>query len=171
MRSNALSSVVNTFGQRDTAPMRTTFAERLLRLPVPTVAAVLIGSAYFVAARGVQNFFPFSVLDMYAGSGARTATRLLAIDQTGSALQVTRFDQWRCDRPLDADKIECPEQGRLDGIEYVNRELVSYIDEHAASGANGESLRLVRRVWRLEDRPGPPAYTDCPVAICTARRR
>jgi hypothetical protein len=151
--------------------MAKTLRDRLLDLPVSTVVAVVIGIAYFTASRGVQNFFPFSALDMYAGSGARTATRLLAVDASGRALQLDQFDQWSCDRKLDADAIACPEQGDVRALAYVNRDLVSYIDQHQGAPVAGESLLLVRRVWKLEDTPGPPPHSDCAVARCVARRR
>lgn len=135
------------------------------------MVSLLIGGGYFFAARGVQNFYPFSVVDMYANREPYPPSRIIAVDARGAAWEVTQFDRWRCAGPVSADPQPCPAAGEYSPIGYVDRDAVNHIAAHASDHAEGEPVRVVRRVWRLDGQPGPPLHIDCPLSACTAVRR
>lgn len=144
------------------------------RRKLAMLAAWAIAIAYLLAARGVHNFFPLSVFDMYQGRSPDVASRVLVvIDASGEAAEITAFDAFSCAPawPKLDDVRSCAhhDQGR---VEYVARDLQVHFDAHVASDASGmEGARLVWRTWKLEDRPGPPAIDDCLLAVCRVRRR
>lgn len=146
-------------------------SERAKRLSISTVVSLVLGTGYFVASRGVRNLFPFTTLDMYAHTGQTSATRIFAVDASGRMHQVTSFDAWSCDKPLDTSQAACPEMSRFDHIDYVSRDIAQHVDEHKGDDPRAEPVRLVRRVWRLDDRTGPPPSEDCTLATCRARLR
>lgn len=133
-------------------------------------ASVAIGAVYFGASRGVENFFPFTVLDMYANHVGSTPSRILAVDTHGEAHEVDEFRGWRCAAPLQGDLGACPAAPDFQRLGYVDRSALDAIRERPGDGA-GERLRLVRRVWHLGAQPGPPPRVDCPISECRARRR
>ncbi|MDI1449531.1 hypothetical protein [Polyangium sp. 6x1] len=137
------------------------------------VAAWAIAIAYLLAARGIRNFFPLSVFDMYQGRSPDVASRVLVVDAAGEAAELTAFDGFSCAPawPKLDDVRHCAfgDQGR---VEYVPRDLQIHFDAHVTSDAAGmEDGHIVWRTWTLEDRPGPPASQDCQLAFCRVRRR
>lgn len=134
------------------------------------VASLAIGAAYFCASRGVENFFPFTVLDMYANPSGGVPSRIMAIDARGVAHEVDEFRGWRCDAPVEGDLGLCPAARDSQRIAYVDRDAADYVRQHPGNGA-GEPVRVVRRVWRLGRAEGPPPRSDCPIAECRAVRR
>ncbi|MFO0627598.1 MAG: hypothetical protein U0325_18465 [Polyangiales bacterium] len=133
-------------------------------------ASLVIGSAYFVASRGVENFFPFTVLDMYANHIGGTPSRILAVDARGEAHEVDAFVGWRCAGSLQGDVGVCPAAPDFQRLGYVDRSALDTVRAHPGDG-NEEPVRLVRRVWRLGEQPGPPSRVDCPISECRAVRR
>lgn len=140
------------------------------RLDGPLVASVVIGAVYFVMSRGVENFFPLTVADMYANRMGDAPSRIVALDARGVAHEVDGFVGWRCEGSVDDAPRRCAGVGDVDTIGYVDRSIAAHIRENPGDGA-GEPLRVVRRVWRLDARPGPPPRVDCPIVACRARRR
>lgn len=134
------------------------------------VASLAIGAAYFGASRGVENFFPFTVLDMYANHSGGVPSRIIAVDARGVAHEVDEFVGWRCDSPVEGDLGVCQAAADSQRIAYVDRSAADHVREHPGRGA-GEPLRVVRRVWHLGGAEGPPPRTDCPISECRAVRR
>jgi hypothetical protein len=158
--------------------MKTPLAHRLFAPPAAElgpslrvlVASLTIGAVYFGASRGVENFFPFTVLDMYANPIGAAPSRILAVDARGAAHEVDEYAGWRCASPIEGNLGVCPDARDAQHLGYVDRSAVDHIRAHPGGGG-GESLRLVRRVWRLVDREGPPPSVDCPISVCRAVRR
>lgn len=140
--------------------------------PRPGLAAtvsLVLGASYFVASRGFQNFYPFSILDMYAERHEGSPSRIMAVGADGRAREVTAYAGWRCDPPLVEARPDCPAvAGHILTINYVDRSALEHIASHPGRGPAGEPVRVVRRVWRLGSRTGPPPHVDCPLAACRA---
>lgn len=138
-----------------------------------TIVSVVLGVAYFAVSRGFQNFYPFSVVDMYAGRPDGDPSRILAVDASGRARELSAYVDWRCDGPVSEAQVSCAAlPGRAMTIGYVDRDVLAHITDHPARGAAvGEPVRVVRRVWQLGARSGPPPHVDCPLASCRAVRR
>lgn len=126
---------------------------------------------YFAISRVVENFFPFSVLDMYSTADTETASRILARDASGHAYEVDHFDHWTCPAPLHPEARACADSGDVNTISYVDREAAIYLDHHRGRAGEGAPVDVVRRRWHLSDRAGPPSFDDCPLLHCQATRR
>lgn len=140
------------------------------RVSARLVAAWAIFAAYFVAARGVGNFFPLSVFDMYQGRAPEAAARIVAVDERGRTSELSGWKDFDCEggSPRLTERIKC---GRPDQtVPYVARDLQGYVDANLGGGA-GEPLSIVSRTYRLTEGSGPLEFSDCLIARCTARRR
>lgn len=140
------------------------------RLGLTTIVSLVLGAGYFMISRGVQNFYPFSIVDMYAERHAGFPSRIMALDARGRAREVTRYVGWRCDAPVTEERPPCPAvTGHILTIGYVDRAAIEHIERHPArAGVEGEPVRVVRRVWRLGSMDGPPPHTDCVMTTCRA---
>lgn len=144
----------------------------LRRRTLPFVAAWAIFITYILAARGIRNFFPISAFDMYQARAFTVASRVLVVEATGKALEITNYDAFQCspERPNLADVSHC-ENRDVGRVEYVPRDQQIYFDEHVHPNVqNGVDVKLVWRTFLLEDRPGPPVHSDCVLAACRARK-
>ena len=140
---------------------------------LPFVVVWAIFFAYLLAARGVRNFFPISAFDMYQGKSPTTASRVLVLDATGQTSEMTSYEAFQCDppRPNLADVDHCDYAG-FGRIDYVTQDLQIHLDAHLQpSVSGGHEVKLVWRKFTLEERPGPPTFADCPLAVCLARRK
>ncbi|HFE46561.1 MAG TPA: hypothetical protein ENJ18_13885, partial [Nannocystis exedens] len=52
-------------------------------LPSAAIVAWTVFITYFVAARGIQNFFPLSVFDMYRAHAPAVVARIIITDPKG----------------------------------------------------------------------------------------
>jgi hypothetical protein len=146
---------------------------RRIRPTLPFVLVWTIFVVYVVAARGVRNFFPISAFDMYQARSPDIASRIMAIDLSGQTVEIERFDVFQCDPPQPAleNNRHCSHAG-VGRVDYVVRDKQIYLDGHLSNNlSGGEEVKLVWRTVVLEDRPGPPASSDCILANCRARRK
>lgn len=146
-------------------------ALRQKALPFVVVWAIFI--AYILAARGIRNFFPISSFDMYQAQSSTMASRVLVVDSSGKPSEITQYEAFQCDppRPNLADVTHC-EHAETGRVEYVARDQQIHFDEHVRQDVqNGVEAKLVWRTFRLEERPGPPTYTDCVLAVCQVRKK
>jgi hypothetical protein len=121
----------------------------------------------------VKNLYPFSVFDMYS-SHVASASRVLARDAGGRAAEVTRFDGWQCDAPVDVSAARCAALPRFDYTPYKDEELAGWVRQHAAPPtspppASAAPVDLIRRIWRLT--PDGDRVEDCLLHHCRAARR
>jgi hypothetical protein len=121
----------------------------------------------------VYNAFPFSVFDMYEGRSPAVATRILVLDGAGRTSELHRFDAFQCEpaAPQLEDIRSCGDAAVWGQISYVARDAQIYLDAHRKEVSSGEDVRVVARVWRLREQPGPSPYEDCELARCRAVRR
>lgn len=129
---------------------------------------------YFLVARGFENFFPFTVLDMYATKSSSTSvSHVMALDAQDQAQEVRRFGEWRCDTVIAPNQGLCQEHGTFDRISYKDRDNLDYVfhKNYSSTPSAGEPVKLIRRIWRLDDRAGPPPFEDCVLTSCRAVRR
>jgi len=140
------------------------------RAPAFVVVSCFFAVSYFLISRGCENFFPFTDLDMYAGWITRTSSRILAETAPGRVVEVERFTHWRCDAQIEPDRTHCAGFPHYDSISYVDRDLIEHIRRHPGTGAEPGSapLTLIRRVWFLDDRVGPPPHRQCTLTRCRA---
>ena len=54
---------------------------------------------------------------------------------------------------------------------YVVRDQQLWLEAHLDPTGGPEAIAIVSRAYALAERPGAPAFTDCVIARCTARRR
>ncbi len=138
----------------------------------PHVAALLswfIAVAYFLVSRGVQNMFPFTVLEMYSGRSEPSSSRILAIDERGGVHEVNHMDAFRCDDDITPEQSHCPDPERhYYHIDYVDRDLIDHLRSHPGTGQepSAEPFTIVRRVWQL-DAPSV-SHEDCVLTHCRA---
>ncbi len=129
----------------------------------------LIAAAYFLVSRGVENLFPFTVLEMYSWRSEPSSSRILALDERGGAHEVNRLASFRCDDDITPEKSHCPEPGHhYYSIDYVDRDLIDHMRSHPGTGQepSAESFTLVRRVWQLD--VSPVTHADCALTRCRA---
>jgi hypothetical protein len=112
------------------------------------------------------------VFDMYRRRAPDVASRILVVDGTGRASELGRYEAFLCEPArLELGRAErCPlaQKGRID---YVVRDMQIYFDAHLSNEKGPEEATIVWRTFTLEDRPGPPAFEDCVLARCSARRK
>jgi hypothetical protein len=138
---------------------------------VACVAAWAIFATYVLAARGVRNFYPLSVFDMYQAHAPDVVARVLVIDATGDTAQIEDFEAWTCAPELvlrDVDRT-CGAEHRP--LEYVTRDQELYVHAHRGEAPGSETVTVVSRAYVLRPRAGEPAQSDCTIARCTATRR
>jgi hypothetical protein len=140
------------------------------RRSLPWLVAWLVFTAYFLAARGVQNFFPLSVFPMYQRHAPDVVGRILVLDGRGRETALDRFESFRCEpeRPAIMSQEHC---GRPEvAFEYLAREHQVYLDAHLGDGGPVE-LRIVSRVYHLSAADDGVPSEDCEIARCSARPR
>jgi hypothetical protein len=145
----------------------------LRRKALPFVVVWAIFVAYVLAARGVRNFFPISSFDMYQAQSSTIASRVLVVDSSGKPSEITQYEAFQClpPRPKLTDVTHCEHAG-VGRVEYVGRDQQIYLDEHRRQDLkNSHEAKLVWRTFSLEERPGPPTYSDCVLAVCQVRRK
>jgi hypothetical protein len=140
-------------------------------LPVVAVWAIFI--AYVLAARGIRNFFPISAFDMYQRQSPTIATRILVVDAAGASSEITQYDAFQCNPAQSKlENVQHCEGAAIRGPGYVVRDQQIYLDAHLRSGSiEGPEAKLVLRTFTLEDRPGPPTFSDCALAVCRVHKR
>lgn len=130
---------------------------------------------YVVAARVVGNWFPLSTFDMYQAHAPEVVARVVVLDAAGSKRQLGHYEGYACEpAPLRLAEVvaeRCREDHRP--LPYVVRDQQLWLDAHLDPGDGGgtEAIAIVSRAYVLAERPGAPAFTDCVLARCTARRR
>lgn len=134
---------------------------------------VLVLTGYFGLARMIGNLYPFSTFPMYSGSrNDASASRIVVRTPDGKLEEVDQYVAWSCDASLDdVGPARCPELEMFYNIPYIDRELLDYVEAHSASDRGGESVELVRQVWRFPDGPGSPRGEACVLARCRVRRK
>ncbi len=123
---------------------------------------VLVLVGYGLAARGVENLYPFSVFPMYAGTAEAATSRIMARTEGGAVVEVTAFAAWSCEALPSLETTSCHD---IRGIPYIDREREAYVREHPLGERSGEPVTLVRRVFSFDGKSRPEA---CPVAQCRA---
>jgi len=129
--------------------------------------------AYVLAARGIRNFFPISSFDMYQGRAPTIATRILVVDDIGHSSEITQYDSFQCNpaKPK-LENVQHCQGAAIRGPNYVVRDQQIHLDAHLRSGlTDAPNAKLVLRTFTLEDRPGPPAFSDCVLAACLVHKR
>lgn len=127
---------------------------------------------YVVAARVVGNFFPLSVFDMYQAHAPEVVARVIVLDGAGGKQELGRFEAFACEPgPVRLAELEgrCGAEHRPPP--YVIRDQQRWLDEQLDPAGGPEAITIVSRAHVLVERPGAPAFRDCVVARCTARRR
>ena len=131
-------------------------------------AAMLMGT-YVLAARGVGNLFPISTFEMYGRSAPGSASRIVVRRAGGGLEEVTAFEAFECSEPIDGDPIACLDAWPYEHVPAEDEGAVAHVRDHAArlDGA-GESVEIVRRIWRLRGETAPEVE-DCALARCSVR--
>lgn len=131
-------------------------------------ALAMIG--YVVVSRKVGEQYPFGPLSMFSG-GLRVASRVVARAPDGRLCELSAFEAWRCEGPIDFRAASHPEC-RV-GAEHAetDRKAESLLrageGDSAASG--GVRVEVLRRAFHVERTGGPVEVEDCPLVVCTAR--
>lgn len=152
-------------------------ARRSRRFTLPLVVAWSCLATYVVAARVVGNSFPLSTFDMYQAHAPEVVARVVVVDAAGVERELGHYDGYACEPAplqLGAEVAErCGEQHRP--LPYVVRDQQRWLEAHLESGGAGagaaEAIAIVSRAYVLTEQPGPPAFTDCELARCTAHPR
>ena len=136
------------------------------RVPLAWVVAIAVFATYLVAARGPRNLFPLSVFDMYQGHAPDVVARVLVVDAQGETAEVDAYDAWSCTWVGSLDDVESTCGPSHRPIPYVTRDQLHYLESHGGQG--DEAVQLVSRAYALSS---APAWNDCVLARCVARRR
>lgn len=143
------------------------------RVTLPLVVAWSCLATYLVAARIVGNWFPLSTFDMYQAHAPEVVARVVVVDGEGAKQELRYFEAYACEPvrlELAATVAErCGEEHRP--VPYVVRDQQLWLDAHLDPAGGPEAIAIVSRAYALAERPGAPAFTDCVIARCTARRR
>jgi hypothetical protein len=127
---------------------------------------------FWATGRFIGEFYPFSPLGMFNES-VTAASRLFAKNAAGEATEIGRWEEWRCDGPLDFGPRGAPPCS-APGYSAYDEIVRDHIQSHPAAGKDAgdrESVQITRRVFVVADPTGPVEITDCPLLHCTARRR
>jgi hypothetical protein len=119
----------------------------------------------------VGNLYPVSSFDMYAGDRLASNSRIVARDAAGAVREVRNYEAFDCDGdrvPIGPDA--CPADWPYDYISYLDHEAADWIATHRLPLTGGESVDIVRRIWRLSPEPGPPPSKDCLLLRCRVRQ-
>jgi hypothetical protein len=139
-------------------------------MPQPRVlVAALALCGYLGIAHSVRNLYPFSTFEMYAGQRADSASRVIARDAAGGLHELDAYEAFRCDGPIPLGHETCAAAWPYAYSIYLDRQAAAFIDTHPGDGT--EPVDVIRRIWRLSDRPGPPPFEDCLLQHCRAARR
>ena len=140
---------------------------------LPLVVAWSCLATYLVAARVVGNWFPLSTFDMYQAHAPEVVARVVVVDEHGDKRELAHYEALACEpAPLElaaALAERCSEEHRP--IPYVVRDQQLWLDAHRGPAGGPEAIAIVSRAYVLAERPGAPAFGDCVLARCTARRR
>jgi hypothetical protein len=123
---------------------------------------------YVAAGHSAGEFYPFSPLGMF-NEVRSTASRLAIRDAEGQILEIARFTGFHCAAPLDfghGANLSCGDTG-YSAYDAIARD---YIVSHPGVAGEGESIAIIRRVFRIQERLGPVAVHDCALIECTAKR-
>lgn len=142
--------------------------------PSDRALAALLGTlvlaGYSAIAWAVGSFYPFSVFPMYAGSSHDTrAARVAARTADGTIVEVTAFQAFACDGPVDPDAFSAQCGGHAYSPRYLDDELSYHVRAGAAEVAHGEPIEIVRRIWTLAP-DGSVSASDCVLTRCRAAR-
>ena len=144
-------------------------------LPIAAIVAWTVFIAYFSAARGIQNFFPVSVFDMYRAHAPAVVGRVIVRDRAGDASELTTWTGFHCKggRPVLRDLEACAPDPTSRPLGYILRDQQLHLDEHSevVPGSEAIAIAIVLRSYRLVAERGAPPHTDCVIARCTARQR
>ncbi len=145
------------------------------RGPLPTAAVVAwtVFITYFVAARGIQNFFPISVFDMYRAHAPAVVARIIVVDPNGDASEITSWTDFHCEdgQPVLKDLEACAPDPTARPLGYILRDQQLHLDAHRDVKPGPEAIAISLRSYQLRSDRGAPPHSDCIVARCTARRR
>jgi hypothetical protein len=146
-------------------------ASRRVTLPLVVAWSCLV--TYLVAARVVGNWFPLSTFDMYQARAPEAVARVVVADREGRRHELGQYEGYACE-PLRLELAQtvaerCSEEHRP--LPYVVRDQQLWLDGHIDARGGPETIAIVSRAYVLAERRGAPAYTDCVLARCTARRR
>lgn len=143
------------------------------RITLPLLVAWSCLATYVVAARVVGNWFPLSTFDMYQAHAPEVVARVVVVDGEGVKRELRHFEAYACEpAPLElaaALTERCSEEHRP--LPYVVRDQQRWLEAHRDPAGGPEAVAIVSRAYGLVERPGMPAFTDCVLARCTARRR
>lgn len=143
------------------------------RVTLPLLVAWSCLATYVVAARVVGNWFPLSTFDMYQAHAPEVVARVVVVDGEGAKRELRHFEAYACEpAPVElAERVaeRCSEEHRP--VPYVVRDQQQWLEAHSDPAAGPETIAIVSRAYALAERPGAPAFTDCVIARCTARRR
>ncbi len=142
------------------------------RVTLPFVVAWAIFATYVVAARGVRNFFPISVFDMYQRRAPAAVSRVIVIDADGAEHRLEHFTAFHCEPapPALGDvRRYCGEDH--EPLDYVMRDQQRELDAHLSGVAGPLSIGIVSRSTRIPTDGSDTTTDDCVLARCTARLR
>lgn len=141
------------------------------RMTLPFVVGWAIFATYLVAARGVRNFFPLSVFDMYQRRAPAAVSRVLVVDRHGGEHRISELAGFHCEPapPMltDVRRYCGPEHEPLD---YVMRDEQRDLEAHLSSEPGREPIAIVSRSFRIAA-SGELTTSDCVLARCTANPR
>lgn len=126
---------------------------------------------YLLIARAAGNLYPFSTFNMYSTERLGSASRIVARDAHGDIHELDTFTAWDCPAALDPRPTACPAHWPFYYIPYLDRYAEIRLQARAAALPHAPPVTVIRRIWRLDDRPGPPTIEDCPLLTCRAVRR
>lgn len=130
-------------------------------------------ATYVMAARVVGNWFPLSTFDMYQAHAPEVVARVVVVDAAGRARELRHYEAYACEpAPVElaaAVAERCDEEHRP--LPYVVRDQQLWLEAHVDAAGGPEAIAIVSRAYMLAEQPGAPAFTDCALARCTARRR
>jgi len=130
-------------------------------------AAVLL--AYWGSAMALGESYPLSQLMMFSVP-EQAASRVIVRTHDGNYSEVADFDSWQCAPDLNLTGDCSPGFSPQDelAMEIIRQRPNRATDSEEGKG--GESVTLVRRVFRVQPDTRGLATEECDIAKCLARR-
>lgn len=135
----------------------------------PRAALILLAMLLYVTASHVLGEqYPFGPLSMFSG-GLRTSSRIVGRTADGRLCELSSFEGWHCDGPLDFRASANPQCRTATEHAESDRKAEALLRAGPGAGQGGEKVLVTRRIFSVPQAGGPVVVEDCVLAECTAR--
>lgn len=132
------------------------------------VLVVLAMLVYVTASRVLGEQYPVGPLSMFSG-GLRVSSRIVARTADGRLCELSSFERWRCEGPLDFRASANPQCHAQAEHAESDRKAEILLRGSPGEDGGGAPVTVTRRIFGIPRPGGPVTVEDCVLIECTAR--